>query len=349
MVHKRYIALGLFLGTSFCQLIGSSAFSWTKVYHRAVVPADFTAIDHKKIFTFTKENTQPFTQLIMGWNSSRPVKGHFSFYGQLRDKKSGKWGSWHQMADWGKKSQKSYSSKSDGISANHYVRLEMDPNMIADGFKVKVVAKDDANLKNLEGISITLSNFFSFSRENAKKVAEFLPSSVEIGGVPAYSQLQADHPAKKQLCSPTSCAMVIDFITGKKGKSPKQVAKKVYDEGLDAYGSWPFNTAYMYECCKKNYWVFPSRLSSFVQLYNQLKRGLPVVVSVRGDLTNAPQSFSNGHLMVVVGYDKDRDEVLVRDPAFPTAEQTVFRYPLSSFLQAWERSHRLVYWIEPKK
>ncbi len=68
-----------------------------------------------------------------------------------------------------------------------------------------------------------------------------------------------------------------------------------------------------------------------------------MIVSVRGPLINSATPYARGHLLVVIGFNPEKGEVICMDPAFPTDEKTHVRYPLADFLQAWERRGNLAY------
>ena len=88
------------------------------------------------------------------------------------------------------------------------------------------------------------------------------------------------------------------------------------------------------------------RLNSFAQLHASLQRKTPVIVSVRGWLGGAPKVYENGHLMVVVGWDAHKRQVICHDPAAKKVSQVVHAYAIRDFLAAWERSRRLSYVFE---
>jgi hypothetical protein len=120
-------------------------------------------------------------------------------------------------------------------------------------------------------------------------------------------------------------------------------ARKAHDTGLDAYGSWPFNTATAFEYCKGKFLFRVQRLASFADLHEFLNRKIPVIVSVRGNIKGAAKEYDQGHLLVVVGWDKEQKKVLCHDPAFKANNKVCVAYDLCSFLAAWERSRRLAY------
>jgi hypothetical protein len=49
---------------------------------------------------------------------------------------------------------------------------------------------------------------------------------------------------------------------------------------------------------------------------------------------------------MVVGYDAHSDQVICHDPAAQEHDAVHKKYDFKSFLQAWERSHRLIYLAE---
>lgn len=146
-------------------------------------------------------------------------------------------------------------------------------------------------------------------------------------------------------CSPTSVAMVLRYF----GAGPKpadyswspyadsfvvHAARYTYDYRYDAAGNWPFNTAY---AGRYDLDAFVTRLDSLRDAEAFIKKGIPVVASVRyakGALTGSPVASSAGHLLVIVGVQKD-GRVIVNDPA-ASSNSTVRRvYNRSQFEKAW--------------
>ncbi len=319
--------------------------SWVRMYHK-----NFALMKEEKqkekILKFRKKDIAPFSQLLFSWNSLRPETGYFSFWIQARNSKTKEWGEWHKMIEWGEKIQRSYCSNNDN-NFSHYahVRLEIKKNILADAFNMRIIAHNGADLALLHSIFITLVNFnfFRSERENTTQLNQL--TSIHVKGVPRIAQFAINHVHNNRICSPVSCTMLTCFLNNCR-INPLDFALQVFDNGLDTYGSWPFNMAHAFEQCTKiNF--FATRLNSFTELYKQLQRGIPAVVSVRGQLEGAPKDYPYGHLLLVVGWDKNKKQVICHDPAFKNKWQVLCRYPLESFLLAWERSHRLTYWAQP--
>lgn len=279
-----------------------------------------------------------FKQLIFSWHAQRPCKGYFRFFVRVHDAQTKQWLGWHKAIEWGAGVQRSFLHKTATDDYLH-VRLEMKQHY-ADAYQIKVEIIDNADISLLKSITVCTSRFDLFNPEHGSRYSQV--SSVQLANVPRISQMMLDHPDYDALCSPTSLTMMSSFLLKKK-IDPLVSAEQVFDNGLGVYGSWPFNIAYANEVSSEKHSFLVKRLHSFHELLAILRQKKPVVVSVRGALQGAPKSYPNGHLMVVIGYDAARRQVICHDPAIVPAQKVVKRYRLSDFLAAWERSHRLAY------
>ena len=325
-------------------LLNGQSSRWSWFYAKKVSDDSAHMGNDSRQYIFSRVDVPFFSQLIFSWNAHRPRKGYFSFWTQTRNPSTQRWGKWHRMMDWGTDRQKSYMSDGDGHTKYVHVRLEHEKNRKSDAFRVKVHAHDGADLVGVQSVAVALANYEQFEPEKIRAIKQ-LPS-VYVSGVPKISQMGLDHPDYRRLCSPTSCWMLTHYLS-EHAMSPEVFADNVFDEGLEVFGSWPFNLAHSFEQCGGSNFFFTKRLHNFAELHRQLSRGLPVVVSVRGKIFGAPKSYDNGHLLVVVGWDSKRKMVVCHDPALSEQKKVLKRYPVESFIRAWERSYRLVYWAEP--
>ena len=316
---------------------------WSWQYRKKVTPEEGLLGKKNKEVIFVQKDAPHFTQLIFSWNSLRPFMGHFTFYVSVKVAERNTWSNWHQMMQWGSAIQRSFRVQHTDGNRYEHVRFEVD-NGKADGFRIKVVAQDTADIHLLKELHVNIADFSLFKKESLHDLLQL--HTVMVKDVPRISQRELDHPRSAGLCSPTACSMLVSYIT-KKEINPIQFAEGVFDQGLDIYGSWPFNMAHAYEHAEGKASFAASRLNSFKELHKMLIAGLPVVVSVRGDLMGAPKSYDQGHLLVVIGWDARDKSVLCYDPAFETKDTIVAKYPLESFLGAWERSRRLSYIAKP--
>ncbi|GAA1594160.1 peptidase C39 family protein [Kribbella sancticallisti] len=163
-------------------------------------------------------------------------------------------------------------------------------------------------------------------------------------------------------CSATSTAMVLDYY----GAGPTaaetawvdpadadpqvdHAARAVFDYAYDGAGNWPFNTAY---AGTRGLDAFVTRLRSLTEAEQFIKAGIPLIASLsfkKGDLPGAGYG-TNGHLMVIVGFDAVGN-VVVNDPAshlIASNDQVRTTYDRQAFENAWvPHSGGLVYVIHP--
>ena len=293
---------------------------------------------------FCQEDIHLFNQLIFSWNSLKPLQGYFSFFGQIRDAHTKKWYGAHHMADWGSTLKRSYSKSSAQESSYHHVRLEAPSGTYADAFRITITPHKGASLDSIKGLIVNTVNLKLFEKVEDKNSFDHLPS-VMVDNVPCYSQMIINHARANHMCSPTSLSMLLGYIT----LTPidtLQTAHGVYDKGLDAFGSWPFNIAYAFEYCQGNFLFYSARLASFEALHTILMKKMPVIVSIRGPLKGAAGEYIHGHLMIVIGWDKENKKVICHDPAFKKNSTVRVEYAVQDFIQAWGRSSNLSYIAE---
>lgn len=316
---------------------------WTWQYSTVFQAQEAASFHEKKQLSFVQLDTPLFTQLIVSWNASKPANGHYSVWVQGRNSKTQHWLPLHHMLDWGATWQRTYISKCDDGSGCHHVRLEIPKSVRGDGFRIRIEAHDGADLAQLKGLFVCLADFSLFEVQH-DSYAHL--KSIKIENVPAYSQMVLNHPRAQNLCSPTSMSMLLSYIL-KTPVDPLLFAQGVYDSGLDSFGSWPFNVAHAFVTAQEAVTVYATRLPSFETLYQRLRNDIPVMVSVRGALQGAAKEYTNGHLLLVTGWDHRTKQVLCHDPAFASDKETVVRYDIRSFLEAWGRSHNFAYLVEP--
>ena len=315
---------------------------WTWSFKKEFSATEILENTKRKQLVFCK-NVPHFSQLIFYWNAFRPEKGYFSFHAQVQDEKN-KWHDWHHMFEWGKDVQKSFFNMSASGTKYCHVRLEMPHTRLAKSVRIKVIAHEGANLSSLRALGLNVANLHAFNDEFNQAI-NMLPS-VMISGVPQQSQRVLDHPQSDVMCSAVACSMLMGYLK-KSVLNPVDFAAGVYDNGLQAYGSWPFNVAHAFEHGEGELFFKVIRLPSFLELHGMLQKSLPVVVSVRGMLDGAPKEYNNGHLLVVVGWNQEKQKVICHDPAFETNEKVYAEYDIKSFCSAWGRSRHLAYVAEP--
>jgi hypothetical protein len=127
-------------------------------------------------------------------------------------------------------------------------------------------------------------------------------------------------------CSPTSVSMVLARWLSDSGPCEPRVRAAVagvYDHVYRGHGNWPFNTAYAFHAARQSgvdLTACVTRLPDLAAAEPYLAAGIPLVLSYgwrAGELAGAPIPTSNGHLVVLAGFDS-RGDPIIHDPAAPT-------------------------------
>ncbi|MFC6663216.1 peptidase C39 family protein [Deinococcus multiflagellatus] len=147
-------------------------------------------------------------------------------------------------------------------------------------------------------------------------------------------------------CSPTSVSMLLGFW-----KRPVRVpdaAKATYDATYEGFGNWPFNTAC---AATQGLQAFVTRMGSLRDAEAYLQGGVPLALSLRlkaGELPGAPLSWSDGHLLVLIGFDAQGNPV-VNDPAAQSDADVQRTYPRATFERLWlNHAGGLAYMMAPR-
>jgi hypothetical protein len=163
--------------------------------------------------------------------------------------------------------------------------------------------------------------------------------------VPCISQKKLPHPRSSHLCSPTSITSLLQYLVGQ-NFNPIDIAQHVYDQEADIFGNWSLNCAEASSKLPEGSLCAVHFLDSFMPILENLKYGIPSIVSIQGSLSNAPQPYPSGHLVVVKGYNSQKSLIHCMDPACETDEETNISYDAEEFLQAWTRRGSIAYLIQ---
>ena len=196
-----------------------------------------------------------------------------------------------------------------------------------------------------------------------------IPSAFDGGAielqVPVFSQ--EEHKGEfpeydgggEAWCSPTSTAMVLAAHGA--GPSEDELAKfpgpayddpevdyaarYTYDWNYKGAGNWPANVAY---ATRFGVDGFVTRLRSLNEAQRFLSASIPLIASINGDLPGFLFGKTNGHLLVIRGFDTNGD-VITNDPAAKTAPEVRKVYGRADFERVWlGGSGGIVYVIYPR-
>lgn len=149
--------------------------------------------------------------------------------------------------------------------------------------------------------------------------------------VPQKSQMFTSEQMRQHICSPTSVSMVIDYYHKK--SSIVDVSQLAYNKQHDMYGLWP---ASIWAASRYGLLGYIYKFSQWQEVAWLLTKKIPVIASIQydeGELTGAPMSKTQGHLVVIKGIGKNY--VVVNDPAAPDEELVEREYDLNQFSEHW--------------
>lgn len=283
------------------------------------------------------ESPAAFDDLVGSLAADVPPGGEAELSVKVRTEAG--WSEWYSL---GVQSRKGWSSPP---------RLE-DDRAILDVDQLKLKAKATAaryrvRLRAGRRPAKLRSVALAFSAASAPETPPAFSSGpwVRDLGLPPRSQMDAQERYKRDICSPTSLAMILEFWGLK--KTTEDVSLAVQDRTSQLFGNWPANTAY---AASLGLDARVARLSSLADLEQEAAAGRPVVVSVTfgdGELPGAPIRKTSGHLLVVGGFTEAGD-VIAYDPAGQGPAQVRRIYPRAAFHKAWRVNKRgLAYLIGP--
>jgi hypothetical protein len=306
---------------------------------------------------FVGEATSPeittafnYKEAIASWNASTPPGSWVEI--QFRAQYSGtRWSKWYVLGIW---------AADDSAVRRHSVKLQGD----SDGFvavdtfvssnkkqatnkfqlKLRLFSADGTATASVQNASVA----YSTTAPKSASASAGNPTRWNTSlNVPECSQMV--YPDGGEVwCSPTSTSMVLAYLDGYSGACEPRVraaVEGVFDWIYDGHGNWPFNTAY---AATQGYEGYVARFTSLALAEDYVAAGVPVTMSIawhKGDLTGADIESTNGHLLVLVGFDPAGNPI-VNDPASPDDPSVQKTYLRSEFEPLWlEASGGTVYLI----
>jgi hypothetical protein len=292
-----------------------------------------------------------YKEAIASWNSTTPAGSWVEV--QFRAQYGTRWSKWYVLGIW---------ASDDSAVKRHSVRLQGD----SDGFVavdtfVSSNKKETTNKFQLKLLLFSVDGSSVPSVQNTSVAySTSAPKEASVSaGNPAKWNTLLDVPECSQMvyadggevwCSPTSTSMVLAYLDNYVGACEPRVraaVEGVYDWIYDGHGNWPFNTAY---AAAQGYEAYVARFTSLAKAEEYVAAGVPVIMSIawgKGDLTGADIESTNGHLLVLVGFDSSGNPI-VNDPASPDDVSVQKTYLRSEFEPLWlKASGGTVYLIYP--
>jgi len=293
-----------------------------------------------------------YKDAIASWNASTPVGSWVEI--QFRAQYGTRWSKWFVLGIWAsddstiRRHSVESQRDSDGlVAADTFVSSSKEVTTYTFQLKVRLFSADGLSTPTVYNASVAYSTAAPKSTSVSAGNPALWNTFIKI---PAYSQMIYPNGGSVW-CSPTSTSMVLAYLDRYTGDCEPRVhaaVDGVFDWVYDGHGNWPFNTAY---AGTQGYEGYVARLTSLARAEEYVAAGIPVIMSIaweKGELTNSGVDSTNGHLLVLVGFDSLGNPIL-NDPASPANESVQRTYLRSQFEPLWlQASGGTVYLIYPE-
>lgn len=281
-----------------------------------------------------------FNDLVPSWNVDLPEGAGFVAEIRVGRKKGDFWTPWLYFGTWGTGATTETKTVHDdvGVVEIDVFRSPQTFDRVQYRFVLATTAADRSPIVRRVALSCsnTLGNTLAraeLSAPNDKPTDPGPPSGwMRRLPVPWRSQGVEDEAIRSQICSPTCVAMVLHFY-GIDAPTAK-VAALTYDPHYRIYGNWIRAVQAAHMLGSPGYL---QRFGDWAAVKQHIAAGRPVIASIRaepGELRNAPYNATDGHLIVIAGFDAN-DNVHVNDPAARTIEAGVVTYFQEDLQKAW--------------
>ena len=272
----------------------------------------------------------PFNELIISASAIIKSGNSISVSAQIKTK-NGAWSKWYSFGDFTADGESlSLNPQEDALGKVAVDILKLKKPCAYFRYKINLESFNSFRpiLKQVSSVYTNTKKTYD-EKSALKKSPQF--KSLYIN-VPKLSQMAMQFKYSKDICSPVSLSMVMNYY-GLKEKPLKTVAA-VYDKKQKIYGNWLFNTQY---ASTKLFYARIKRFNNMREAENYIANGIPIIASLTfapGKLKKAPIKFSNGHLVVIKGFTWKGD-VIVNDPAAATDKKVGIVYNRKEFARAW--------------
>lgn len=278
----------------------------------------------------------PFNEVVPSWNVDVPEGA--GFHVELRVGRGGEafWTPWYYLGAWGEIPSELPKTIRDehGVVDVDYFRSARRFDRVQ--YRVHLYAPATGRSPVLRRFALV----YSHTLDDAALAAQYrhTPSSIPPDRwarrlpVPFRSQKVEEDRIRGSICSPTSTAMVMEHHGV--DRPTRLMADVIYDPEYRIYGNWARAV--------QGAWLFGvpgqiERFSDWKSVKHHVAEDRPVIASIRvprGWLRGAPYRQSNGHLLVIVGFDEEGN-VHVNDPAGETPASGVVTYAREDMERVW--------------
>ena len=307
----------------------------------------------------------PFDELVASWNAETPATTWISL--EIQGRGSDRETRFYTMMTWASGDTDIHRTSASGqASADGDVHIDTFKRAAAaaplDAYRLRVTLyrrTPSTATPSIQMLAAMVSSPFKYEMPSP-----FDGSAIDLQ-VPALSQEEhrGEFPeydgGGEAWCSPTSTAMVLGALGGGPSDDELQAfpgpdygdgqvdhaARYAYDWNYKGAGNWPANVAY---ATRFGFEGFVTRLRSLSEAERFIATSIPLVASINGDLPGFLFGKTNGHLLVIRGFDANGD-VITNDPAAKTSQDVRKVYGRADFERVWlGGSGGIVYVIYPR-
>ncbi|MHC4235522.1 MAG: N-acetylmuramoyl-L-alanine amidase-like domain-containing protein, partial [Planctomycetota bacterium] len=287
-----------------------------------------------------------FNEVLISWNVDAPPNVALSVDARVGRRRDGSWSPYLHFADWGEKpppGEKTTECDRGRIDVDYFVseerfdsvqyRLQAVCSGLPDGGGAAAnlrVARVAVCLSDTTGRLTSVPRRSHFARPPVEQWQRRLP-------VPFRSQRAERKELAGRICSPASVAMVLEYRGV--NRPTEELARRIYDAAHDIYGNWPRAVQASYSYGVPGYLA---RFSDWTAVEQMIAHDQPLIISIRadeGELSGAPYKATEGHLLVITGFEAD-GRVSVNDPAVRAPAQAQRTYSRRDLETVWMRTRR---------
>ncbi len=280
-----------------------------------------------------------FNEALLSWNVHVPAGAAIGAELRVGRSADNFWSEWLHIGEWGAWPEAwPRVTQFDGgkvdidyfRSAERYDRVQ---------YRLRAAGKAQSGPLRIERVALCVSDTSgmpdAFRRKTSRRDPPERAKFVRRLPVPFRSQKTERPELAGRICSPTSVAMVLAYrgVEQPTGK----VAQTCYDARHDIYGNWTRAVQGAYALGVPGYLA---RFADWTDVEHSIADGQPLIISIRvpkvGDLRNAPYPTTDGHLIVLCGFDEDGN-ALVNDPAVSTPQLGQLVYRREDLQNVWMR------------
>jgi hypothetical protein len=303
-------------------------------------PVGVNWFDQARFDTRTVTPLHPFRELLVSWNVRCPENAGFSVEVRVAPNADAPWSPWMYVGDWGQVPAGVRNVACEGGKIDtDYFRGE---HTFARA-QLRVSAFRSASEKR---VYVTIAGLWCCASDPEARVP-WISHMAEVADISAPAltfvwKRRLDVPFRSQrseaaeiagrICSPTSLSMVLAYRGVDEPTSA--VCARALDGAHGIYGNWPRNIQAAYSLGVPGYLT---RFTNWTDVQRSIAKEQPIIASIaakEGELHGAPYKKTDGHLLVITGFDAQGD-VCVNDPAAVDAKSGQTTYARADMQKVW--------------